>query len=468
VSDYAGYNVPQLWAMLQPEDGDDAWKQVTAWNETVTALNLHIGAVKNAREELVAAWPPEQSEAAQVFVRYLDEHLTVMQDAVDKASANATGLGGLLYSLWQAKTELQPVYEQWQEYQKVDSTTYSGITGTLKEGWDQLTGNDKTPDGWQQDLQQQALDILSKADAGVAEGADKLAPLAPSYLTTSVDPGGNDGGVSPGAGAASGAALGVGLAAAYVQAPQIPPPSQPVAPSAAGQGGSSVLAGGATGTLPGTAAGVAPSSQPMPGRVLGPVGSAPVVGPVGAFGTPGAAGVSGGRTIGLGTPSGGAGAASVRPVGEGGGLGRRVLPSGGVIGERPAAGGVSPGGARGAVARRVNPVGGVIGEGKAGGVGGRAGGAAGSAGGRPGAGRAGGVVGGGRSGAAGSAAGQGRTSAMAGTGSGRRRGRGDRDERPVFDPDDPWRVEEGVPGVVEPPPEPTRHEPGPGVIGLDR
>jgi hypothetical protein len=35
------------------------------------------------------------------------------------------------------------------------------------------------------------------------------------------------------------------------------------------------------------------------------------------------------------------------------------------------------------------------------------------------------------------------------------------------DPDNPWAVAEGIPPVVEPPPE-RRHDVGPGVIGIDR
>jgi hypothetical protein len=36
------------------------------------------------------------------------------------------------------------------------------------------------------------------------------------------------------------------------------------------------------------------------------------------------------------------------------------------------------------------------------------------------------------------------------------------------DPSDPWAVPEGGPAVLEPPIEPIEHDPGPGVIGLDR
>jgi hypothetical protein len=49
-----------------------------------------------------------------------------------------------------------------------------------------------------------------------------------------------------------------------------------------------------------------------------------------------------------------------------------------------------------------------------------------------------------------------------------RPGRGKRRNTFHIDPDDPWSVPEGGPAVLEPLPEPTEHDPGPGVIGLDR
>jgi hypothetical protein len=49
-----------------------------------------------------------------------------------------------------------------------------------------------------------------------------------------------------------------------------------------------------------------------------------------------------------------------------------------------------------------------------------------------------------------------------------RLGRGGRRNRSHADPNDPWAVAEGGPTVLEPVPEPTEHDPGPGVIGLDR
>ena len=52
---------------------------------------------------------------------------------------------------------------------------------------------------------------------------------------------------------------------------------------------------------------------------------------------------------------------------------------------------------------------------------------------------------------------------------GQRKGRDERERgSQTWDPDDPWSVEHGVPPVLEPAEEPSFHDPGPGVIGIDR
>jgi hypothetical protein len=112
----------------------------------------------------------------------------------------------------------------------------------------------------------------------------------------------------------------------------------------------------------------------------------------------------------------------------------RALPPNGVIGPHPSAGADT--------ARRANPVGGVIGQSAP------------------------------ATGQAGSAAGQrpgtGGTSAnhpfVAG-----RRSRSERErEQQGWDPDNPWAVDQGVAPVLEPGREPSSHDPGAGVIGIDR
>jgi hypothetical protein len=102
-------------------------------------------------------------------------------------------------------------------------------------------------------------------------------------------------------------------------------------------------------------------------------------------------------------------------------------------GGRPGAGATS----------RVNPVGGVLGQGSPSGT-----------------------PGNGPTGARGTA---GSTTTSQSFLAGQRAGKGGREhESRTWDPDDPWAVEHGVAPVLEPGQEPSFHDAGPGVIGIDR
>jgi hypothetical protein len=217
-----------------------------------------------------------------------------------------------------------------------------------------------------------------------------------------------------------------------------PAPNAPFPTTSTG-GGSPVLTGG-TFAPP-------PTITPTP-PIAPPITPAPGGGPLpGVIGVPG--GFGGGKN-----PPKGPGLPKVGPLGAGGGgpvpglpveghgpagAPARPLAPGGVIGGAPgmgsapaAAGGGRPG------APRPNPVGGVLGQG------GAAGGPA-------------------------SAHGAGANAAGQPPLAGQRRTGGDRDdESQQWDPDDPWAVERGVAPVLQPGKEQSSHEPGPGVIGIDR
>jgi hypothetical protein len=267
------------------------------------------------------------------------------------------------------------------------------------------------------------------ADTAVFQSSAKLTP-PPKYVATETGGGdpfgqrkelvadgagtGTDGGVSRGGGS-------------WAQPPFIPAPGAvsppPVATTSTEPG--AVLTGGVTAPVaPGiTPPPVAPTPPPLPGPAPPPVGL--IVAPPWPLPAESSLGTGRGPSTSTraGAPGGGAAGVGGEPAGV---RGRTVLAPGGVIGGEPAAAHTAA-----PAMRRVNPVGGVIGEQPSGtGV---------AAGGRP--------VG---------VAGQ----------RGTARRRDESDQR--FDPDNPWTTEEGVPAVLQPRAEPTRHEPGAGVIGIDR
>jgi uncharacterized protein YukE len=419
--------VPQLWALAQLEGDPATEKQVAAWKETARSVDTHLSELRKAASELALAWPPDKSTAAQSFLDSINDLMKSMEQTCRAAGNTAAALNGINQIINETKVELGKLNDEWQ---KKAAKEHENNTDSVKDTVVKFFTEDDLPDNWRDQLNQKAAKELDKLDNQVAEAYTTF-EKPPKYVASIIwidDPeSGNPGGGTAGAG---GATLGAGMGAAYsaAAASVIPPLAPP--PALPSVGGGPALSGGPIGSpAPGPVIGGSPT--PLPGGG-GPVPGMPT--PPGGSPLPG-------RVIGAG-PGGvrppvaqpGMGGMPARPAAPA----ARVMPPGGVIGGKPSLGQPGAAGTPGAGAtRRVMPSGGVIG------------------GSRTGEATRGGT---GQSGRAGMLPQQ-----AAG-----RRDRRDGDDRNRFDPNDPWRVEQGVAGVIVPPAESESHDPGPGVIGMDR
>jgi hypothetical protein len=413
-TNWAAYDVPTLWKMLQNEDPFKTSQHASAWRMTYELLSTHMAELQRCRDDLAAKWSAASSPAAAAFLNYVDNMLASMKTTGDAAVTTYDGVNGINGALITAKAEIGKLHEQWQKYQHEEDTSFSIA------GWQPFADR---PDNWKEQLKAEAAKHMNKADTAVFESSAKLTP-PPQYVPA---PNRDQTKDFPTDGSSSGTGNGsAGHGGGWAQPPFIPTPvavSPPVAPTPVatmpvGQG--AVLTGGVAAPVtptPGVTPTPVTSTPPLSGPALPPGG---LIGPHprpfsgetsvgrGSSGTAGRTGASGVSNEAVGVRS------------------RPALAPGGVIGgepisSRPAA----------SVMRRVNPVGGVIGEHSAGTK----------------------------------AAGGGQPVGVAG-----QRGTGSRrnDSDQHFDPDNPWATKEGVPGVLTPQAEITQHEAGPGVIGIDR
>jgi hypothetical protein len=411
-------DVPQLWALAQLEGDPATEKQVAAWKATARSVDIHLSELRNAASELALAWPPEKNESARTFLGFVNDLVSSMEKTRQAAGNTSEALNGINQIINEAKVELGKLNADWQQKAAKE---HKNNTDSVKDTVVKFFTGDDLPDNWRDQLNQKAAKVLDQLDNQVAQAYTTF-EKPPEY--TAMIGWFKDGSENSGTAGAGGATLGAGMGTVYsagagsVIPPLAPPPAVPSA------GGGPALSGG---TL----------APPASGPVIGGAPPAPVPGvpaPLGGSPLPG-------RVIGAGPGSGGVG--PVRPLaaqpgpapGRPAGPAGRVMPAGGVIGGKPSLGQPGATGSSGASpVRRAMPAGGVIGGSRPGEVA------------RGGAGQA---------GRAGMVPQQ--------TARGRREG----DERPRFDPNDPWRVEQGA-RVIVPPAEPASHDPGPGVIGLDR
>jgi hypothetical protein len=470
------YDIETIHGMVQAVTDDQieaSWQQVSAWQKTHELLDEHAAKLSMYRQGLVENWPPEKNAASAAFVKYVDDLILSLQQASTASASNVTALSNLTSAVSTARTEVQKAYQEYSTNQtKINtsqnkSTSSSSPTPTPSPS----PGPSPVPAGRQQQLTQQARQAMAVLSGAAVDSTWQMS-VPPEYTppTTGVrEDNKQQIGVPPV----------VAMTPPVIPAPRTSASTSGPAMSFPSGTGTDGLPGGSVGASPGggpvlTGGVIAPASPivtptppttgPMPGALGGGV-----LPPGGIIGGPGLGSVGGKM------PPGGSGVPKVGPLGggsggsipgvtgedgvAGGGAGRglgggRTLPPGGVIGGSPEAmvggaatgrvrsGGLGPGGAGGV--RRVNPVGGVLGQGS------------------PSAGRSSGAPMGARGTTGGAHASQ--PFLAAGRG-----GKGDRDhESRIWDPDDPWAVERGVAPVLEPGREPSSHDPGPGVIGIDR
>jgi hypothetical protein len=66
------YDVPAIWAMVEPEQESANREQVSAWLRTSQMLASHQANLQTVRDRLTDRWPPEGSAAARQFLSKLD------------------------------------------------------------------------------------------------------------------------------------------------------------------------------------------------------------------------------------------------------------------------------------------------------------------------------------------------------------------------------------------------------------
>jgi hypothetical protein len=465
VTPWYDYALPQMWQIVNGQDTDSLWKQATGWKNTTDLTSLHLYNLKEYKDQLVQAWPPERSEASAAYMAELDRLIASVQETHDAASANYDAVVSLALAAGDAKYKLKPLYDEYQsnqqklaEYNQQVDAYNSDTTGLPQPS----PGPSPVPNGRQDALNNQARSIMYSISSEITTAGAALKPPAPykpptpARDTTSGTPdsgGGTTGGGSPmlvppvippvrPAPSPTPSGSGASAQPAPAAPPASPPPS---APPGIGQG---PILGGAPAPAPPAPPGTQPpiiQPPPPPGP---PVTGLPGVPPPTIGPTPPPYGTGPGLSPanGLIGPKGGPGA---KPFGQVAGKIGRAMPPGGLIGGEPGAGLARPGGAR--PVSRVNPPGGVIGQ--------QAKSAA-AAGSRPGGTAAARAAGGRAAGARSGSAERGGPYAHSGRAGQRRE---EEESLQHWDPDNPWDTEEGVAPVVLPPAEPKRLDPGPSI-----
>jgi hypothetical protein len=444
---WAAYDVPTLWSMVKDQDTDSLWKQVTGWQNTADLTSLHVSNLKEYRDQLAGAWPPERSDASAAYLAELDKLITSVQQTHDVASKNYSAMTSIALAASDAKYKLKPIYDEYAaNKKKLDD--YNALVEADKADTTAMPtvspGAPPIAPGRQDELTTKAQGVMSNIGSEISLAAATIKPPTPYVPPKPI--GGKDdlNGTSGGSSAGSGPVLIPPVVPPVAAAPHTTTatpthfsapttgstPSTTTTLPSTGIGQGPVLGGVTpTPTLPASTILTPSLPGPMAPPTITPGAMPPggLIGP-GNYALP-ATGISGPGVIG-GLPTSGTGA--LKTFGTPATAGARAMPAGSVIGGSPGSGLGQP--ARGLrPASRVNPPGGVIGGNHA---------------------------------AEGAAAGAGRGGAGSRPYAPTNRSGHPHDEDGAllhWDPDNPWETEEGVAPVVLPPPDAGRIDPGPAI-----
>lgn len=457
-TDWSAMDVVAMWQAIENQDTNPHWQMLSGWRKSYELTLQHLAQVKNYRDNLATAWPPEKSPASAAYLTRLDQLIESLQATYDAAVANYGAFSGATAALATSRSELKKIYDAYVANQAKLADFRAKASRPV--GGKALAPPAKPPvtDAQQEQLNNQARAIMYGLSSEIIQARSTLTTPAQYEPLSHIDGGSKETGgttytappippVVPLYPDAAPASAGTGLASS----PTSPPLTQPATPagpgatpSAGGQPGL-VLGGVTPGTVtpqqaPGSGIATTPpaGTAPLTGGVINPAPLVPAT-PRGAI--PSGAAPTTSTSINRGAVGAIIGDSSIRPNGSGAiGGGPRPLPPGGMIGAVP---GVNSGlpSTSPRTTQHISPVGGVITPtgnatvGQTGRVPGQQGGA---------------IV---------------RSVESLGLAGGRSRQSSSNGDPVRWDPDNPWETRKGVPPVMLPPSH-QRVDPGPA-IGLD-
>ncbi|PWU52960.1 hypothetical protein DLJ47_17510 [Micromonospora sp. S4605] len=444
LTDWRLMDVASMWACLQDHDTTNHWKQVAGWRKVCDLAQTHLARLQEYRRGLAEAWPPETNEAARAYLRELDELIDKVRRTHDAATANYTTLSAATQAIGSSRAELEKVYEEW-AVKLQQKRAYEATAADPKAAMGSRVPDQPVTDADLERLNVQARGIMYGLSTELQHAQVMLRQPPPvPGMAGRKDPQSAD--VYGGAAPAIPPIVAVPLPSASNMSSITRPASTPrPAPAPTAPGVGPVLGGAPARLAPASSGPANPQTSSTPLNSPSSIGLPATPPPVTSRGRPSAPGEPG--------EPGGRRANSLSPNTS---PATRSLPPGGLIGGPPGLGLGQPG-IGNSQPRRVNPIGGVIGGGGAGTA------PSGGAGSRPGGGRS--VAGHGISPIGGAPGFVGLNGANGFQGRARRDS--DNEKSGGWDPDDPWKTDQGVSPIVRPPDEDGPIDPGPA-IGFNR
>src|SRR5690348_4591636 len=183
---YEAHRLPQLWTMVEADDGSAAAYHLNTWERQITLLSEQSKRLKDLRADLVERWPPDQSDASFAFVSRVTEMINAMDQTVDDSVRVRTGLKQVADALEGARKQLEPLLAEYHDKASAWRSLTAGVFPELPVGLTSGVGIFPGADEYvlhahQMRLDEKAREIMRGADQIVTEAQVPLSGRLPNY-----------------------------------------------------------------------------------------------------------------------------------------------------------------------------------------------------------------------------------------------------------------------------------------------
>jgi hypothetical protein len=112
-TNWSSASVIDMWLAVGNQETTPHWELLTGWRKSYELTQQHMAAVKNYRENLATAWPPEKSAASAAYIERLDGLIEHLQHTYDAAVANYGAFSSATLALSSARNDLEKVVDEY-------------------------------------------------------------------------------------------------------------------------------------------------------------------------------------------------------------------------------------------------------------------------------------------------------------------------------------------------------------------
>ncbi len=208
-TDWSKFHLDEIWEMVATEDSRITSIQIGAWERLARLCDDQATQLERAMAQLHERWPPNPGSTSEAFSVQVASLISWMRQASDAGSVNPQPLRNISDVLTDARIEIAALMEIRQKYERIEEILAIPVNAAPN----QERRPDPPPPTWRAHLDQQARDIMARADIIVGkEATDIQVPARPREIPPSTT-------------------RDYPSAAARRPRPTRPAPSQPVIPS---------------------------------------------------------------------------------------------------------------------------------------------------------------------------------------------------------------------------------------------